>query len=107
MQALDTASSQLCGSGFVRYMPSLFYPVSVVLFQLHECMVSHMQVLATNSSTVHSVCYWDFYSFFEFTKKYGFLKLLLRSVDTTKCSETSFKRKAVKMVLVIKLGAKS
>ena len=39
---------------FVRYVPSPFYPASVVLFQLHGGMVSHMQVLVTHSSTVHS-----------------------------------------------------
>ena len=33
--------------GVVRYMPSPFYTASVVLFQLHGCVVSHMQVLAT------------------------------------------------------------
>ena len=31
-------------------MPSPFYPSSVVLFQLHGGMVSHMQVLATHFS---------------------------------------------------------
>ena len=36
------------------YMPSPFYSASVVLFQLHGDMVSHMQALATPSSTVHS-----------------------------------------------------
>ena len=41
---------QPCERGFVRYMPSPFYPASVVLFQLHLGMVSHMQVLATPSS---------------------------------------------------------
>ena len=30
--------------GFVRYMPSPFYPSSVVLFQLHGGMVSLMQL---------------------------------------------------------------
>ena len=35
-------------------MPSFFYSASEVLFQLHGGMVSHMQVLATPSSTVHS-----------------------------------------------------
>ena len=34
-------------------MPSPFYSASVVLFQLHGGMVSHMQALATPSSTVH------------------------------------------------------
>ena len=47
--------------GFVRYMPSPFYPASVVLFQLHGGMVSHMQVLATPSSTVHNAKYLDPY----------------------------------------------
>ena len=36
------------------YMPSIFYSASVVLFQLHGGMVSHMQALATPSSTVHN-----------------------------------------------------
>ena len=35
-------------------MPSTFCSASVVLFQLHGGMVSHMQALATPSSTVHS-----------------------------------------------------
>ena len=35
-------------------MPSPFYPSSVVLFQLHGGMVSHMQVLATHFSTVYT-----------------------------------------------------
>ena len=35
-------------------MPSPFYSASEVLFQLHGGMVSHMQVLATPSSTVHN-----------------------------------------------------
>ena len=34
-------------------MPSPFYSASEVLFQLHVGMVSHMQALATPSSTVH------------------------------------------------------
>ena len=29
------------------YTPSPFYTVSVVLFQLDECVVSHMQILTT------------------------------------------------------------
>ena len=37
------------------YMPSPFYSASVVLFQLHGGMVSHMQALATPSSTVHNI----------------------------------------------------
>ena len=40
-------------------MPSPFYPASVPLFQLHVGMVSHMQVLATPSSTVHNTKYLD------------------------------------------------
>ena len=40
--------------GFLRYMPSPFYSASVVLFQLHGGMVSHMQAFATPSSTVHN-----------------------------------------------------
>ena len=39
-------------SGFVRY---------VVLFQLQGGMVSHMQILATSSSTVHNTKYLDPY----------------------------------------------
>ena len=35
-------------------MPSPFYSASVVFFQLHGGMVSHMQALATPSSTVHN-----------------------------------------------------
>ena len=38
-----------------------FYPASVVLFQLHGDMVSHMQVLATPSSTVNNIKYLDPY----------------------------------------------
>ena len=38
----------------LRYMPSPFYSASVVLFQLHGDMVSHMQALAIPSSTVHN-----------------------------------------------------
>ena len=45
---------QPCERGFVRYMPSPFYPSRVVLFQLHGGMVSHMQVLATHFSTVYN-----------------------------------------------------
>ena len=41
--------------------PSPFYPASVVLFQLHGGMVSHMQVLATPSSIVHNTKYLDPY----------------------------------------------
>ena len=40
------------GKGISRYMPSPFDSASVVLFQLHGGMVSHMQALATPSSTV-------------------------------------------------------
>ena len=38
-------------------MPSPFYPASVVLFMLHRGM-SHMQVLATPSSTVNNTNAW-------------------------------------------------
>ena len=41
------------------YMPSPSYPASVVLFQLHGGMVSHLQVLATPSSTVNNTKYLD------------------------------------------------
>ena len=56
------AYSQPCESEFVSYMPSPFYPASAVLFQLHGRMVSHMQVLDTPSSTVHSTKYLDPYN---------------------------------------------
>ena len=36
------------------YMPSPLYSANVVLFQLCGGMVSHMQALATPSSTVHN-----------------------------------------------------
>ena len=49
------------GRGFLRYMPFPFYSASVVLFQLHGDMVSHMQALATPSSTVHNTKYLDTY----------------------------------------------
>ena len=41
--------------------PYIFYPASVVLFQLHGGIVSHMQVLPTSSSTVHNTKYLDPY----------------------------------------------
>ena len=41
------------GKGFLRYMPSPFYSASVAVFQLYGGMVSHMQALATPSSTIH------------------------------------------------------
>ena len=47
--------------GFVRYMPPPFYPASVVFFQLHGGMVSHMQALTTPSSTVNNTKYLDPY----------------------------------------------
>ena len=55
------ACSQPWEMGFLRCMPSPFYPESVVLFQLHGGMVSHMQVLATPSSTVNNTKYLDPY----------------------------------------------
>ena len=45
---------EACRKGIFRYMPSPFYPASVVLFQHHGGMVNHMQVLATTSSTVNN-----------------------------------------------------
>ena len=39
-------------------MLSPYYPASVVLFQFHGGMVSHVQVLATPSSTVHNTNTW-------------------------------------------------
>ena len=47
------------GRGFLRYMPSPFCPVSVVLFQLHGGMVCNMPVIATPSSTVNNTKYLD------------------------------------------------
>ena len=55
------ACHQPCKRGFVRYMPSPFYSSSVVLFQLHGGMVSHMRVLAKHFSTVHNIKYLDPY----------------------------------------------
>ena len=49
------------GKGIYRYMTSPFYPASVVLFQLHGDMVSHMKALTTPSSTVHNTKYLDTY----------------------------------------------
>ena len=51
------------------YKPSPFYPASVALFQLNGGggggggggMVSHMQVLPTLSSTVHTTKFLDTY----------------------------------------------
>ena len=53
------AYSKTCERGFVRYMLAPFYPASVVHFQLHGGMVSHMQVLATPFLTVHNTKYLD------------------------------------------------
>ena len=46
---------------FNRYMPSSFYPARLVFFQLHTCMVSIIQALATPYSTVHNTKYLDAY----------------------------------------------
>ena len=40
--------------GFIRYMPSLFYPASIVFFQLHRGIVSLKQALATPSSRANN-----------------------------------------------------
>ena len=53
------ACSQPCEMGFVTYMPSPFYPGSLVFFQIHGGMVSLMQALATPTSTVHNIKYLD------------------------------------------------
>ena len=45
----------------IIYMPSPFYPASILFFQLHGGMVSLMQALATPSSTVHNTKYLDTY----------------------------------------------
>ena len=47
--------------GFIRYMPSPFYPASILFFQLHGGMVSRIQALPTPSSTVHNTKYLDTY----------------------------------------------
>ena len=54
--ALDT--KRPVARGFVRYMPSPFYPASLVLFQLHGAWT--VQVLATPFSTLHITKYLDF-----------------------------------------------
>ena len=54
------AFSQPWERGFIRYMPSPFYP-GMVFFQLHGGMVSLMQALATPSSIVHNTKYLDTY----------------------------------------------
>ena len=53
------ACNKPCERVFVRYMPSPFYPSSVVLFQLDGGIVSHMQILATQFSAVHNTKYLD------------------------------------------------
>ena len=55
------ACSQAWETGFIRFMPSPYYPASVLFFQLHGGMVRHLQVLATPSSTVHNTKYLDPY----------------------------------------------
>ena len=52
--------SQPWERGFIRYMPSPFYPASMFL-QLHGGMVSLMQALSTPSSTVYTSKYLDTY----------------------------------------------
>ena len=64
IQALDTkrpVASLGKGNFLGVYMPFPFYPASVVHFQLQGGMVSHMQVLATPSSTVNNNKYLDPY----------------------------------------------
>ena len=65
IQELDTKGCcQHWVRGFLRYMPSPFYSASVVLFQLHGGMVSHMQALATPSCTHYLDTYhWKHISF--------------------------------------------
>ena len=59
--ALDTKRPVASlGKGFIRYMPSTFYPARV-FFKLHGDMVSLMQALATPSSTVHKIKYLETY----------------------------------------------
>ena len=47
--------------GFIRCIPSPFYPASVAFFQLHGGIVSLMQALVTPSSTVQNTKYLDTY----------------------------------------------
>ena len=51
------ACSQPWEMGIICYKPSPDYPASVVLFQLHGGIISHMQVLATPSLAVHNTKY--------------------------------------------------
>ena len=45
----------------MTYMPSPFYPASILVLQLQGGIVSLMQALATPSSTVHNTKYMDTY----------------------------------------------
>ena len=44
-------SAASLGKGFSLVIPSPFYPASLVFFQLYVGMISHMEALATLSST--------------------------------------------------------
>ena len=62
IQALDTKRPVASlAKGDLLGICHLLFSASVVLFQLHGGMVSHMQVLATPSSTVHNTKYLDPY----------------------------------------------
>ena len=63
IRALDKrpVASLVKGGLLYRYIPSPSYPSSVVLFQLHGGMVSHMQELGKHFSTVHNTKYSDPY----------------------------------------------
>ena len=66
--------------GFIRCMPSPYYPAIVVLFQLHGGMVSYMWVLATPSSTVHNTIYLDPYHWRHISFSCLFLRQWCRDV---------------------------
>ena len=57
IQALNTNRpvASIAEGGWYSNMPSLFYIASVVLLQLHGCLVSHMLVLATPLISVHNI----------------------------------------------------
>ena len=67
-------------SSIFYYLKLTLYPASVVLFQLHGGMVSHMQVLPTPSSTVHNTKYLDPYHWSYISFRCLFLRHWCRDV---------------------------
>ena len=66
IRALDTkrpVASLVKGGLLYRYMPSPFYPSSVVFFQLHGGMVSHMQELGVHNTKYLDPYLWNHTSF--------------------------------------------